>query len=149
MTRLGSGREVSAQLLQTNMRYRLSEAATMEEDEQHQETGPNVARPHRRRRASVPVNWAGLGLLVLCKRVRRRLAREMNIWCPTCNRKAITQEEPEIARANTSSLFFSNTSCCVPSLLVSPISRYWQARRLGSARVAVGNDTGVGTLPSS
>jgi hypothetical protein len=53
MTRLGSGREVSAQLLQTNMRYRLSEAATMEEDEQHQETGPNVARPRRRERFDI------------------------------------------------------------------------------------------------
>jgi hypothetical protein len=126
---------MSAQLLQANMRFRLSEAATMEEDEQHQETGPNVARPRRRRRASVPVNWAGLGLLGLCKRVRCRLAREINIWCPTCNRKAITQEEPEIAHANTSSLFFfSNTSCCVPSLLVSPIS---SANRAATRKVLV------------
>jgi hypothetical protein len=35
----------------------------MEEDEQHRETGPNVARPRRWRRASVPGNWAGLGFL--------------------------------------------------------------------------------------
>jgi hypothetical protein len=47
----------------------------MEEDEQHQETEPNVVRPRRRRRASVLFNWAGLGLLGLCKRVRPRLVQ--------------------------------------------------------------------------
>jgi hypothetical protein len=84
--------------------------------------GPNVARPRRRRRASVPGNWARLGLLGFVSACVVGWP-ERGIYGAQCVVGKLSHKKNlNSLHANTSSMFlFSNTYCCVPWLLVSPI----------------------------